>query len=202
MKSNFKHRTQPYFFIIFLILFAPQLFAQDIEFNKQDEQLVLQNPDLVLWHVKALTAKGQILHVKVVDKDGKHHPVKAIQETENAQILDVKSFINGKQLPIKLLPKKNERYYPFKAIAEDGTLIDIKALGEDGALFDVVGVIKIGNVVHIRAVNPEGALYNIIAISPSGRTNDVSGIKMMKEEVEATFRGVPIFSHVKAITRQ
>jgi len=140
-----------------------------------------------------------LLNVKAIDKDGNIHDVKAIQNSDDYSILDVKAFINNKQLPIKLLVLEGDRYLAVKAIDEDGTLIDIKALTAEGRQIDVKGVSKSGNIVHIRAITEGGARYNIIAISPKGQINAVKGIKMFKTDVETVIEGIDVFAHVKAV---
>ena len=150
----------------------------------------------IFWHVKAFRPEAKLLNVMAIDKDGALHDVKAIQNSDDTSILDVKAFVNGKRLPIKILMNEGNNYLPVKAIDEDGSLMDIKALTDDGRKLDVKGVSKSGNIVHIRAITKGGMRFNIIAISPKGLANDVTGIKMQQTEVETTISGIDVFAHV------
>ncbi|MBT8259148.1 MAG: hypothetical protein KJO49_11790 [Bacteroidia bacterium] len=190
--------------ILVMFFIVSMSFAQDPEFKfgEVDKPLILDNPDLVIWHVKAMRPNGKIYHVKAIDKDGNIHPVKAIQDSEQTQLLGVKAFVDGKELPIKLIVKEDDRYYPLKAIDKEGNLINIKALTDKNEILDVKGVSKTGNIVHIRAIRNDSVFYNLVAISPQGRTNMVKGIKMTKEEVETVINGVKVFAHVKALAKQ
>ncbi len=177
-------------------------FAQDpdhYKFEQQDKELICSNPDIIIWNVKALLPSGKLYYVKAIDKEGTMHPVKAIQDFEQTQLLDFKAFLNGRIIPIKLLLKNNEQYYPLKAINTDGTILDIKAITDKGERLDIKGVSQSGNIIQIEVVLEDGDFYNVIAISPKGEMNIVKGIKMMKDSVETTIHGVKIFAHVKAI---
>jgi hypothetical protein len=55
------------------------------------------------------------------------------------------------------------------------------------------------NIVHIKAVSTGGEMWGVKAISPSGQHHDVKGVKMSKEDIEATINGVEIYAHVKAL---
>ncbi|NNJ89077.1 MAG: hypothetical protein HKP53_06725 [Eudoraea sp.] len=158
-------------------------------------------PD-IYWQVKAYRPDAQLLNVKVINKDGAYHDVKAIQNSEETSILDVKAFVNGERLPIKLIVKDNDRYYPAKAIASDGTLVDFKAITEKGEILPIKGVSKSGNIVHLRAIAQDNVFYNIVAISPEGEVNNVKGIKMLNTTVETVINGVSIFAHIKAIPQK
>jgi len=188
-------------FVIFLFIVGNGN-AQDPDYYKyeqQDKELIRNHPDIIIWNVKALLPSGILLNVKAIDKNGNMHPVKAIQDFEQTQLLDFKAFVNGILLPIKLLLKENNKYYPLKAIHTDGTLLDIKAITAKGEQIDIKGVRQSGNIIHIEAILNDGDFYNIIAISPQGEMNLVKGIKMYKDSVETTVNGVKIFAHVKAI---
>ena len=100
-----------------------------------------------------------------------------------------------------MVKDKNDPLYPVKAITADGTIMDVKAIDEDGELIDVKGFSKSGNIVHIRAIRSQPIMYTIIAVSPNGRVNDVKGVKMMNDEVEAVIHGVKVFAHVKALSQ-
>ena len=45
----------------------------------------------------------QLLSVKAIDADGGIHDVKAIQQTGNRYILDIKAFVGGEVLAVKVL---------------------------------------------------------------------------------------------------
>ena len=185
-----------------LILLYIQGFAQDpdhFKFEQEDKELVRSNPDIVIWNVKALLPSGKLFYVKAIDQQGEMYPVKAIQDFEQTQLLDFKAFVDGKRLPIKLLLKTNEKYYPLKAIKSNGTLLDIKAITDKGERLDIKGISQSGNIIQVEVVLDDGDFYNLIAISPKGETNIVKGIKMFKDSVETTVNGVKIFAHVKAI---
>lgn len=153
----------------------------------------------IFWHIKAYHYEAKLLNIKAIDKNGVRYPVKAIQNSENPRILNIKALIDGKSLPIKLIVKGDAQYYPAKAIMDDGTLVDIKAIADDGEILDVKGISKSGNIIHLRAIDKNHKRYNIIAISPLGNVMDVKGVKMMDAEVEAVIKGVKIFAHVKAM---
>ncbi|MBO6606412.1 hypothetical protein [Psychroserpens sp.] len=163
--------------------------------NKPETEL----PPDILWDVKAYRPEAVLLKVKAIDKRGKQYDVKAIQYSDDASVLDVKIIMNGERVPVKLLVKSGNEYYPLKGITPDGNIIDIKALSERGEILPIKGVSKSGNVIHIRAISGGTIFYNIVAISPEGQFNDVKGVKMISSEVEANIYGVPIFSHVKAL---
>ncbi|NER11319.1 DUF7486 family protein [Muriicola jejuensis] len=153
----------------------------------------------IFWEIKAYKIFETLLDVKAIDKDGNRHDIRAIQNSDDVNILDVKAFIHGERLPVKLIIKNNERYYPLKAIDSEGNLIDIKAITTDGKILPVKGVSKTGNVVHLRAIAEDQSFYDIIAMSPDTKFNHVKGIKMTDSPVEAIINGVSIFAHVKSI---
>ncbi|GGD39223.1 DUF7486 family protein [Muriicola marianensis] len=153
----------------------------------------------IFWEIKAYKIFETLLDVKAIDKNGKMHEIRAIQNSEDVSILDVKAFIEGERLPVKLIIKNNERYYPLKAIDSEGNLIDIKAITAEGKILPVKGVSKTGNVVHLRAIAEDMTFYDIIAMSPDTEFNHVKGIKMTDNPVEAIVNGVSIFAHVKSI---
>jgi len=160
----------------------------------------VQAADEVVWHIKAIHPEGRLLDVKAIDKAGKIHAIKAFQEVGNNHVLDVKALVGEKKTAVKVLPTKpGDKYAPVKAIAEDGTLLDIKALTPEGVKLDVKGVSSAGGVTAIKAITPDGTNYGIKAISPEGRVFDVKGIKMNKDAVEGTVNGVDFAAHVKAV---
>jgi len=183
-----------------LLLASTNGFAQiDLEKRSKLIKPETEIPGDLLWHVKAFHPEAQLLQVKAIDKDGNYHDVKAVQPTESTSLLSVKAIVNDERLPIKMLPKGDSEYYPVKAIAKDGTIIDIKAIAEDGTILNVKGVKKSGNIIHISAVTADGLTFNVYAMSPFGEANVVKGLKMLDSEVEAVINGVSIFAHIKAI---
>ena len=165
------------------------------------EEVTDGNFETVYWYVKAFNPEGKLLNVMAVDKDGHTYEVKAIQDSDQTSVMDVKAFVNDKILPVKVLVSL-DKYMPVKAIDEDGTIIDVKAFTEAGEKLDVKGTRQSGNIIHLSVVDKEGLLYNIEAISPKGWINDVKGIKMLKEPIEMTINGVDVYAHIKSIPQQ
>jgi hypothetical protein len=153
----------------------------------------------IYWYVKAYRPDAKLLDVKAIDVEGNLYDVRAIQSSDDTSILNVKALVDGKHLPIKLILKNNERYFPVKAIDDKGALVNIKVVGDNREILDIKGVSKSGNIIHLRAITRDSVFYNIIAISPEGKVNAVKGIKMLDTPVEAVINGVSIFAHVKAI---
>lgn len=173
-----------------------QILDQDREkLNKPETEV----PAEIYWNVKAYNPTWGLLKVKAIDSNGEIYDIKAIQDSEDSSILNVKALMNGQRVSIKLIKVKGDRFYPVKAITENGTIMDVKAIDTDGELIDVKGISKTGNIVNIRAIRPQVLMYNIIAVSPDGKVNGVKGIKMMDQEVETVIHGVKIFAHVKAL---
>jgi hypothetical protein len=167
----------------------------EVEVNKTETEIQSD----IYWNVKAYRPNAELLNIKAIDKDGKMHDVKAIQTSDDTSILDVKALKDGQRLPIKLIVKDMDRYYPAKGIDTDGTLIDIKAVTKDGEILAVKGVSKSGNIVHLRAITKDSLFYNIISISPEGKVNNVKGMKMLDTRVETVINGVSVFAHVKSL---
>ena len=156
--------------------------------------------NVIYWHIKAVVPEATLLDIKAIDKEGKHHDVKAIQNSHDISLLGVKALVNGHTIPVKLIVKENEQYWPLKAIDHDGRILDVKAIGKDGEILDVKGVSRMGSIVEIRAIDKEQNQYNVISISPSEGVNHVKGLKMFNdEEVEAVIHGHKIFAHVKSL---
>ena len=160
-----------------------------------------QKKDVIYWHIKAVLPEAKLLDIKAIDKDGNYHDVKAIQDSYDISLLSVKALVNGQSIPIKMIVKENDEYYPIKAIDNDGTILDIKAIGEDGEILDVKGVSRMGSIVEVRAIDKEQRQYNVISISPQEGVNHVKGLKMFNEEVEAVIHGIKIFAHVKSLSQ-
>lgn len=163
--------------------------------NKPETELW---PD-ILWDVEAYLPEAQLVKIKAIDKDGNMYAVKAVQRFYDTSILDVKAIVNGEQLPVKLIVKEDDIYFPLKAITGDGILLDIKAVTKTGELLPVKGIGRSGNIVYIKAIGKDTTFYSVFAISPKGQVNDVKGVKMLKTTVETKIEGVAIFAHVKAL---
>ena len=115
--------------MIFLLLSSTVVNAQILDKDRTDlNKPETEIPAEIYWHVKAYLPDAQLLNVKAIDKDGNIHDVKAIQDSDDTSVLDVKALVNGKRLPVKVIVKGGDVYYPVKAIDADGTLIDIKGI--------------------------------------------------------------------------
>jgi hypothetical protein len=165
--------------------------------NAQSDEDTKEN--VIYWHIKAVLPEAKLLDIKVIDKDGVYHDVKAIQDSYDTSFLSIKALVNGQAIPIKMIVKENDKYYPVKAIDNDGRILDIKAIGEDGELLDVKGVSRMGSIIEVRAIDKEQRQFNVISISPQEGVNHVKGLKMFNEEVEATIHGIKIVAHVKSL---
>lgn len=152
----------------------------------------------IIWHIKAIHPEGRTINVKAIDANGEIHDVKAIQNSDQYGLMDIKALVGGDRLPIKVLISEDE-FSPVKAIAADGGILDIKAITTDGDRLDVKGVRRSGNIIDLKAINKAGEFYGIKAVSPTGQFNDVKGVKMEMEELEATIHGVEVLAHVKAL---
>jgi hypothetical protein len=157
----------------------------------------LAETETTVWHVKAIHPEGRFLDLKALDAEGNIYDVKAFQDTEQRQLMDIKALIGGQRTPVKILASPDE-YAPVKAIGEDGAIFDIKAL-ENGVKLDVKGVKRSGNIIHIKAISPDGAFYGVKAISPEGKLNDVKGVKVSEMDIETVLNGVEVHAHVKAL---
>jgi len=188
-------------FLFFYILTGSATNAQTIgeDDSTGNEHEVEIQEKVIYWHIKAVLPEAKLLDVKAIDKKGNYHDVKAIQDSYDISLLSVKALVNGQSIPIKMIAKENDEFYPIKAVDYDGTILDIKAIGEDGELLDVKGVSKMGNIIDIRAIDKQKKQYNVISISPQDGVNHVKGLKMFNEEVEAVIHGVKIFAHVKSL---
>ncbi|MBV1923285.1 MAG: hypothetical protein KUG68_04565 [Flavobacteriaceae bacterium] len=188
--------------IFFLFAFsyanAQVLTNKKTDLNKPEAQI----QEDVLWSVKAYRPDDNLLKIKAIDKAGNVYDVKAIQDSPDTKILNVKVLFKNKVLPIKLIAKDNEMYYPAKAIDENGNLLEIKAITEDGTYLDVKGIRKTGNIIHMRAITSDSDFYNIVAVSPKGKVNTVKGVKMIDADEESVINGVSIFAHLKAISQK
>lgn len=192
MKTT-EHLTAALKHIGFLILLAFTFSVTDAQSQEDTKE------NVIYWHIKAVLPEAKLLDIKAIDKKGVYYDVKAIQDSYDVSILSIKALVNGQAIPIKMIVKKNDEYYPVKAIDNDGSILDIKAIGENGELLDVKGVSRMGSIVDVRAIDKEQRHYNVISISPHKGVNHVKGLKMFNEEVEAVIHGVKIFAHVKSV---
>ncbi len=201
MKNIKPHMTFALIFA-FLQVSSAALQAQIVnEGNHNPDKPETNRPFGAYWNVKAYSPEWGLLRVKAIGEDGTIYDVKAIQDSDDTSLLDVKALINGERVAIKLIVVKNDPLYPVKAIMDDGTILDVKAIDEDGELIDIKGFSRSGNIVHLRAIRSQPIMYTIIAVSPDGKVNDVKGVKMSKEEVETEFNGVKVYAHVKALSQ-
>ena len=151
-----------------------------------------------IWYVKCVQPDGHVLGIKAVDKSGGLHDVKALLSNGDATILDIKAFVNGKEVAVKVLVGA-DKLSPVKGVAKDGTVYDIKAIAADGTKLDVKGVSRSGNVYNIKAIAANGDLLAIKAISPHGLFYDVKGVKFSADDKEMDLNGVAVRAHVKAL---
>jgi hypothetical protein len=198
LKNKLIATVIPIIFISFLLLLACNKEKSTNKVQQDDTVSAAETTVETLWNVKARLPDGNILDVKAIDADGNIHDVKAVQNSEQINLLDIKAFVNGKSLSVKILTS-SDKYLPVKAIDTDSTIVDIKALTNDGQILDVKGVGQSGNIVHIKAINNSGEFYNIEAISPKGWINDVKGVKMFVAPIETTVYGIDVYAHIKAI---
>ena len=175
--------------------FTLLLFFSLTNIQSQDRE----KENVILWHIKAVLPNAKLLDVKAIDKEGIYYDVKAIQDSHDISLLSVKALVNEQTIPIKMIVKENDQYYPVKAIANDGTILDVKAIGEEGEILDVKGVSRMGSIIEVRAIDKDQNQYNVISISPVEGVNHVKGLKMFNEEVEAVIHGIKIFAHVKSL---
>ena len=155
--------------------------------------------NVIYWHIKAVLPEAKLLDIKAIDEAGTYHDVKAIQDSYDTSLLSVKAMVNGQTIPIKMIVSKSDKYYPVKAIAHNGRILDVKAIGEDGEILDVKGVSRMGNLIEVRALDKAERQYDVISISPQKGVNHVKGLKMFNDEVEAVIHGIKIFAHVKSL---
>ncbi|MEZ4874300.1 MAG: hypothetical protein R2793_02290 [Flavobacteriaceae bacterium] len=196
--SSLPFKTQ---LLLFSFAFASATVFSQIVTRENLNKPETATPSEIYWAVKAYSPTWGLLDVKAMDPEGHIYDIKAIQDSDDTSILNVKALVNGERLPVKLIVKKSDPVYPLRVITPNGGIMDVVALDPDGETIAIKGISKSGNIVHIRAIRPQNIMYNIIAVSPDGETNSVKGVKMMDEEVETVINGVSIFAHVKALTQ-
>jgi len=177
-----------------LLLFVSVAAQNQTHFKAQNKETI-QN---LIWHVKALHPDGYTLDVKAFDKKGLMYDVKAMQDSTQSYIMDVKSFLGTDQMPVKVLVSEKE-YKPVVAIDNNGNVYPIKAIDKNGNFLEVRGVRQSGYIIHIKALGPEGQFYGVKAISSQGKLNDVKGVKMYDKRLEQTLHGIEIHAHVVAL---
>lgn len=186
--------------LLFLGFFSGNLAAQSFGVEKDVNKPETSQQDEIYWNVKAYRGESELLDIKAIDKYGKRYDVKAIQDSDDTSILNVKALVKGERIAVKVLVKgADDKFYPVKAIDKDGNILKIKALAKNGEVFDVKGYSRSGNLMHLRVISKDFKYYNIIALSPQGQVNAVKGVKMMDEEVETVYRGVEVHAHIKAL---
>jgi hypothetical protein len=156
------------------------------------------NSEVVYWSVRAIYPDGNFLEIKAIDSYGNTYDIKAIQDADQRSLLDIKAFVKGEILPVKILANE-DNLAPVKVIAGDGTLYGVKAINSNGDRLNVKGVKRDGNIIHIKAIDKNGSSYAVQAISPTGQLNDVKGVKTSNEDIEYQFLGHNIYAHVKAL---
>lgn len=167
--------------------------------KKKNTKIVFKsNFKRIMWNIKAVTTDGKNLDVKAIDAEGNAFDVKATQDSKQHSLMNIKAFVEGAELPIKIMDSPDE-YAPIKAIGTDGTIYDIKALTEDKVKLDVKGVSRSGNIINVKAVNENGNLYAVKAFAPDGKLNQVKGIKIFDRKIEMKVQGNPVYAHLKAI---
>ncbi|WP_242119039.1 DUF7486 family protein [Aestuariivivens sediminicola] len=156
----------------------------------------------IAWRIQAITPEGKNLNVKAIDGEGNTFDVLATQDSKEHSFLNIKAFVDGAELPVKIMQKSAEdKYAPIKAIGKDGTIYDVKALTEDQTKLDIKGISRSGNIIHVKAVNENGDLYGVKAFAPDGKLNAVKGIKIFDRAVEMKIQGHPVYAHLKAINQ-
>ena len=161
---------------------------------------IKESENLIFWHIKAVRPEAQLLDIKAIDDNGAQYDVKAIQDSHDISLLSVKAIVKGQTIPIKMIVKDQEEYYPIKAIDYEGKILDVKAIDDNGSLLDVKGVSRMGNTIEVRAIDKDGRLLDVISISPANGINHIKGLKMFNDDVEAVIQGHKIFAHVKSLS--
>ena len=161
---------------------------------------IKESENLIFWHIKAVRPEAQLLDIKAIDDNGAQYDVKAIQDSHDISLLSVKAIVKGQTIPIKMIVKDQEEYYPIKAIDYEGKILDVKAIDDNGSLLDVKGVSRMGNTIEVRAIDKDGRLLDVISISPANVINHIKGLKMFNDDVEAVIQGHKIFAHVKSLS--
>ncbi len=152
----------------------------------------------VIWHIKAIHPEGKTLDVKAFDENGTRFDVKAIEDVDQSYVMEVRTFVEGKGIPVKVLVSEEE-YKPLAGIDDAGKTYVLNAITEDGRYLPVQGVRKSGYIIHVKAVNEDGSFYGVKALSTRGKLRDVKGMKMYDKQLEVTLNGVAVHAHVVAL---
>ncbi len=186
--------------VVFVLAVLSLGCANEVQKEQHEDKIGATATTEILWHVKAVTPEGRFLDIKAVDAFGTTYEVKAIEKNGQTSFMDIKAYINGKILPVKIIVNK-DKYTPVKAIAQDGSVYNIKAIAPNGERLRINGVRRSGNIIHLKAITKNGDEYGVKAISPKGQLNDVKGFKMRIEALEFTMYGSQIYAHVKALAQ-
>lgn len=180
----------------------PAANEDDFKMPKKNKKKGVYKNDFkrIIWNIKAVTADGKNLDVKAFDAEGNKFDVKATQDSKQHSFMNIKAFVEGVELPVKIMQSTDE-YAPIKAIGTDGTIYDIKALTDDNVKLDVKGISRSGNIIHVKAINENGKFYGVKAFAPDGKLNQVKGVKIFEREVEMRVQGNPVYAHLKAINQ-
>ena len=154
----------------------------------------------ILWNIKAVTPDGKNLDVKAFDAEGNTFDVKATQDSKQHSFMNIKAFVDGAELPVKIMESTDE-YAPVSAIGRNGVIYQIKAVTEDNVQLAIKGVSRSGNIINVKAINENGEFYGVKAFAPDGKLNQVKGIKIFDRKVEMNVQGHPVAAHLKAINQ-
>ncbi|MCB0484731.1 MAG: hypothetical protein KDC47_00910 [Flavobacteriaceae bacterium] len=157
--------------------------------------------DNFLWHIVGVDPNGYLININAYDSKGNSYSIKAIQDSDQRSLLDVKVFYNeNEQLSVKLI-LTNDKLIPIKAIGEKGELFDIMATLQNGEKMRIFGQKVSGNIIPLHIYNAKNEIvYQIKAISPEGELNDVKGVKILRQPLEMDLNGVSVYAHVKALS--
>lgn len=182
------------FFVVLFLLSSCSSTQPELKVNA-DSTPIFEN---TYWHVKAVHPNGYFLDIKAFDNKGTSYEIKAIQDSEQKIVMNIKAFVGDKVFPVKILDT-DKKYDPVSVIADDGSIYNLKAITPNGDKLDIKGVSRSGNIIHVKAISKEGDVYGVIGISPNGNLVDVKGIKMTKEILEYSINGVAVHAHVKTL---
>ena len=183
------------FILGFLFLFAA---CNNGPSKDKTETDAIEKVDDIFWNVKAILPNGQSIDIKGFDNAGKPFDIKAIQNSNQDNLLDVKAILDGEKLPVKILVSKNQ-FASVVAITNKGNAYKIKAITPEGETMEVIGVARFDNIVIMKVISKKGKFYGVKAISPAGQLNDIKGIKINSQEREMSLKGQSIHAHVKAM---
>ena len=154
--------------------------------------------DDIIWHIKAIHPNGRTMDVKAFNDRGDKFDVKALEDADQSYIMEVKSFIGGERVPVKVLVSEDE-YKPLAAIDDKGNTYVLRAITPEGSFLPVKGVRKSGYIIHVKAVSEDGSFFGVKALSTSGKLRDVKGVKMYDKQLEVTLNGIKVHAHVVAL---